>query len=137
MQCGALASSQSQRTGRSNAELLVPLFFNKGRRIPMFDPASEFADVAEWIATGPKPFFLGFGSMVIKDTNAISEMIKKAVVRADCRMIVQSSWSKIDVSGEPRCMFNCIVTPLYVMLCRLILCTLNLICRLKCRALSS
>jgi len=63
----------------------------------------EFSDVSEWIAAGPPPFFLGFGSMVIKDTNTISEMIKKAVIRADCRIIVQSSWSKIDVSGEPRC----------------------------------
>lgn len=66
--------------------------------------ASEFAEVSEWIAAGSPPFFLGFGSMVIKDTKGLAEMIKKAVVMADCRIIVQSSWSKIDVSGEPRCM---------------------------------
>lgn len=64
----------------------------------------EFSELADWIADGPPPFFLGFGSMVIEDTDGISAMIKKAVVRANCRMIVQSSWSKIDVTGEPRCM---------------------------------
>jgi len=70
----------------------------------VFDP-SQFDELTEWIAAGPPPFFLGFGSMVIKDTGSLADMIKKAVVRANCRMIVQSSWSHIDVSGEPRC-FN-------------------------------
>jgi hypothetical protein len=68
-----------------------------------FFDESKFADLSEWIAAGPPPFFLGFGSMVIEDTDGLSEMIKKAVIRADCRIIVQSSWSKIDVTGEPRC----------------------------------
>ena len=68
-----------------------------------FDP-SDFAELSEWIAAGSPPFFLGFGSMVIKDTDGLAAMIKKAVIQADCRMIVQSSWSNIDVSGEPRCM---------------------------------
>jgi len=69
----------------------------------VFDP-SQFAEVTEWIAAGSQPFFLGFGSMVIADTNGLADMIKKAVVQADCRIIVQSSWSHIDVTGEPRCM---------------------------------
>ena len=64
---------------------------------------SEFQEFIEWITEGQPPIFLGFGSMVIKDTNRLAEMIKRAVVQADCRMVVQSGWSKIDVSGEPRC----------------------------------
>lgn len=66
--------------------------------------ASHFEDFTEWLAQGPPPIFLGFGSMMIKDTDRLAEIIKRAVVQADCRMVVQSSWSKIDVSGEPRCM---------------------------------
>lgn len=68
-----------------------------------FFDESQFAELSSWIAEGPPPFFLGFGSMVIEDTDGLADMIKKAVVRADCRIVVQSSWSKIDVSGEPRC----------------------------------
>jgi len=64
---------------------------------------SEFAELTEWLNAGPPPIFLGFGSMVIGDTTKLAAIIKRAVVKADCRMVVQSSWSKLDVSGEPRC----------------------------------
>ena len=69
-----------------------------------FDTA-PFSDLVEWLAAGPPPVFMGFGSMVIKDTEALAEIIKAAVKKADCRIVVQSSWSDFDVSGEPRC-FN-------------------------------
>lgn len=65
---------------------------------------SEFSELSEWLAAGPPPVFLGFGSMVIDETARLAEMIKNAVVRADCRMVVQSSWSSIGVSDEPRYM---------------------------------
>jgi UDP:flavonoid glycosyltransferase YjiC (YdhE family) len=72
----------------------------KGRS--SFD-TSDFSDFTEWLAQGSKPMFLGFGSMVIKDTDRLSSMIKRAAVQADCRVVVQSSWSHLDVDGEPRC----------------------------------
>ena len=65
---------------------------------------SEFSDIAEWITDGPSPIFIGFGSMVINDTQRLANIIKSAAVMADTRIVVQSSWSKIDVSDEPRCM---------------------------------
>jgi UDP:flavonoid glycosyltransferase YjiC (YdhE family) len=65
--------------------------------------ASQFTELQKWLAEGPPPIFFGFGSMIIKDTDRLAEMIKRAVIRADCRMMVQSNWSKLDVSGEPRC----------------------------------
>jgi UDP:flavonoid glycosyltransferase YjiC (YdhE family) len=64
----------------------------------------EFSDLTEWIADGPPPVFLGFGSMVIDDTARLADVIKSAAVISECRIVVQSSWSKIDISGEPRCM---------------------------------
>lgn len=82
---------------------VVGTFVLKPKKANTIFDQSEFSELSEWIAAGPTPFFLGFGSMVIEDTGGLSAMIKKAVVRADCRIIVQSSWSKIDVTGEPRC----------------------------------
>ena len=63
----------------------------------------KFADLIAWIESGTKPVFIGFGSMVIKDTNALEEIIKQAAKQTDTRIVVQSSWSKLDVSGEPLC----------------------------------
>ena len=58
---------------------------------------TPFADIEEWLKKGPKPIFLGFGSMVIQDTSRLEEIIKAAAHKANVRMIVQSSWSKLDV----------------------------------------
>jgi sterol 3beta-glucosyltransferase len=38
--------------------------------------------------------------MVIKDTAALAKMIKDAAKETNTRILVQSSWSKIDVSAE-------------------------------------
>jgi len=84
---------------------VVGTFVLDGSRTGSSFDASDFEDFTDWLAAGPPPIFLGFGSMIIKDTRRVADMIKRAVVQADCRMVVQSSWSNIDVSGEPRC-FN-------------------------------
>lgn len=66
------------------------------------DP-EEYADLIEWMETGEKPIFIGFGSMVIKDTKKLSDMIMEVAQKTKTRIVVQSSWSKLDVSGEPLC----------------------------------
>ena len=48
-----------------------------------------------------KPVFIGFGSMVINDTERLSNIIIDAARTTKTRIIVQSSWSKIDVTSEP------------------------------------
>ena len=63
----------------------------------------EFADVISWINAGDRPIFIGFGSMMIKDTVFLEEVIMEAARVSGCRVIVQSSWSKLDVSHEPLC----------------------------------
>ncbi len=65
----------------------------------------EFSDLIHWIESGEKPVFVGFGSMVIKDTDKLSTVIMEAAKISGCRIVVQSSWSKLDVSAEPLC-FN-------------------------------
>ena len=63
----------------------------------------KFADLIKWLNEGEKPVFIGFGSMVIKDTERLQEMIMKAAKATNTRIVVQSSWSKMDVSSEPLC----------------------------------
>ena len=66
-----------------------------------------FAELIKWLGQNPdptqKPVFIGFGSMVIEDTASLATIIKEAAVKADCRIVVQSSWSNFDVNSEPRC----------------------------------
>jgi len=61
-----------------------------------FDVA-PFAEIEKWLLAGPKPIFIGFGSMVIQDTSRLEEIIKMAAHETNLRIIVQSSWSKLDV----------------------------------------
>lgn len=63
----------------------------------------KFADTIKWLNEGDPPVFIGFGSMVIKDTSRLEGVIMAAAKIANSRIIVQSSWSKMDVSGEPLC----------------------------------
>ena len=60
----------------------------------------KYASLVEWLSKGDPPVFIGFGSMVIKDTAALSEMIKNAAKASLTRIVVQSSWSNLDVSGD-------------------------------------
>jgi UDP-glucoronosyl and UDP-glucosyl transferase len=64
---------------------------------------AAFAEAIAWLESGPKPVFIGFGSMVIKDTTRLATIIREAARRSGSRIIVQSSWSKLDVSGEENC----------------------------------
>jgi len=64
---------------------------------------TPFKDVIEWLDAGPKPIFVGFGSMVIRDPGKLSRIIMEAAKLSGRRVVVQSGWSKMDVSGEPLC----------------------------------
>ncbi len=72
----------------------------EGSEKPAFDPSEAgLGDVVDWLESGPKPVFIGFGSMVIEDPKALEEIIKAAATKVGCRIIVQSGWTKMDVSG--------------------------------------
>mmetsp|Transcript_12063 Transcript_12063/g.16869 ORF Transcript_12063/g.16869 Transcript_12063/m.16869 type:complete len:487 (+) Transcript_12063:80-1540(+) len=66
---------------------------------------TPFAGVIDFLAAGPPPVFIGFGSMVIADTAKLEKLIMAAAKKSGTRVLVQSSWSKLDVSKEPLC-FN-------------------------------
>ncbi|KAL9182657.1 LOW QUALITY PROTEIN: hypothetical protein ACHAXT_013309 [Thalassiosira profunda] len=60
---------------------------------------AKFAGLIKWIESGNKPIFIGFGSMVIDDTTHLQTMIVNAARALGVRIVVQSSWSKLDVEG--------------------------------------
>ena len=70
---------------------------------PLFDPiAAGFQDLNDWFANGgPKPVFIGFGSMVIEDPDKLVKIIIYAAVQVGCRIVVQSGWTDLDVSDCP------------------------------------
>lgn len=59
------------------------------------DPA-----LAAFLDHPDKPAFIGFGSMVIADPQALYTIIVKAAKQTGTRMIVQSSWSKFGDTSE-------------------------------------
>ena len=59
-----------------------------------------FEDLQKWIDAGDPPVFIGFGSMVIKDPAKLETIIKEAAVEANIRIVVQSSWTKLNVEIE-------------------------------------
>ena len=74
---------------------VVGAFVNKAGA-QNFD-TTPFQDLQAWIDAGPPPIFLGFGSMVIPNTDSLVDMIRKAAHATNLRMVVQSSWSKLEV----------------------------------------
>jgi len=44
------------------------------RRNPPLD-VEKFASLIEWIEGGPKPVFIGFGSIVMKNTEGLARMM--------------------------------------------------------------
>ena len=66
---------------------------------------TPFRDLIAWLDQPgqPAPIFVGFGSMVIDDPTHLAELIMSAADKAQCRVVVQSSWTKIDVSASSKC----------------------------------
>ncbi len=66
-----------------------------------FDPIKAgLQDLVYWLESGPKPVFIGFGSMMIDNPKEIADIIMMAAAKVQCRIVVQSGWSKIDVSAS-------------------------------------
>lgn len=62
------------------------------REAPKYDPP---ADIAEFLKTGPAPVYIGFGSIVMDDSTAMTNIILEAVSRCGVRAIVSRGWSKL------------------------------------------
>jgi UDP:flavonoid glycosyltransferase YjiC (YdhE family) len=49
-------------------------------------------DLAAFLAAGPPPVYIGFGSIVVEDPNAMTEMIFEAVKKTGQRALVSKGW---------------------------------------------
>jgi UDP:flavonoid glycosyltransferase YjiC (YdhE family) len=65
-----------------------------------FTPAPELAD---FLAAGPPPVYIGFGSIVVDDPDAMTKMIFEAVKKAGVRALVSKGWGGLgaDALGIP------------------------------------
>ena len=77
--------------------------------------ASNYApppDLAKFLAAGPPPVYIGFGSIVVDDPNAMTKMIFEAVRKTGQRALVSKGWGGLgaDEIGVPDGVFmlgNC------------------------------
>ncbi len=60
------------------------------------------AELVEFLAAGPPPVFVGFGSVVnsAEHSARMSEIVGSALKQAGVRGIVQAGWLQLDVSGD-------------------------------------
>ena len=69
-------------------------------------------DLAEFLEAGPPPLYIGFGSIVVDDPNAMTKMIFEAVKQTGQRALVSKGWGGLgaDALGIPEGVFmlgNC------------------------------
>lgn len=77
-----------------NSVLIYPLdicgFFMRDE--PSYTPPQDLAD---FLARGPPPVYIGFGSIVIDDPTALTNIIKESCRAAGARVIISRGWSKL------------------------------------------
>ena len=64
-------------------------------------------DLAAFLATGPPPVYIGFGSIVVDDPNAMTKLIFEAVKKTGQRALVSKGWGGFgaDALGIPEGVF--------------------------------
>ena len=85
-------------SGRSPA--LIPKPEDWGRHISIsgfyfLSLASNYQpdpDLADFLASGPPPVYIGFGSIVVEDPNAMTKLIFEAVKMTGQRALVSKGW---------------------------------------------
>ncbi|MBM2619536.1 glycosyltransferase family 1 protein [Actinoplanes sp. LDG1-06] len=67
---------------------------------PDFKPAPELVD---FLAAGPPPVYIGFGSMPVEDREALSQLVVSALRRSELRAVVNTGWAGLNTAGENVC----------------------------------
>lgn len=65
------------------------------------DPTPLPADLRDFVAAGPAPVFVGFGSMTGSDPARTTRTVLEAARLAGRRLVVGAGWGGLDVSGLP------------------------------------
>lgn len=58
------------------------------------------AELTEFLAAGPPPVFVGFGSTATKKGAQLSAIVAEATERAGVRVVLQSGWAGLEHSGD-------------------------------------
>ncbi|KAF8890234.1 glycosyltransferase family 1 protein [Mucidula mucida] len=61
---------------------------------------SPSADLAGFLAAGPVPIYIGFGSVVVDDPVAMTKTIFEATKQAGVRLLLSSGWAKLGQCGD-------------------------------------
>lgn len=64
---------------------------------PSWQPPSL---VSDFLAAGPPPVFVGFGSMMPEDPDRLGDLTARALRRAGLRGVVQAGWAGLSVTGD-------------------------------------
>jgi hypothetical protein len=72
------------------------------RNPPSYTPTPE---LDAFLAAGPPPVYIGFGSIVIDDPNKMTAIILEAIQRAGTRAIVSRGWSKLGGEETPNVLY--------------------------------
>jgi UDP:flavonoid glycosyltransferase YjiC (YdhE family) len=64
---------------------------------PEFTPPAELED---FLAAGPPPVFVGFGSTATNKGEQLSGIVADAAARAGVRVVMQSGWSRLEHTAE-------------------------------------
>lgn len=70
-----------------------PLAFEQIRCLHPFEPEPLPPDLERFLAAGPPPVYLGFGSMPDPDPAATTRRVLDAVLRLGCRAIIARGWA--------------------------------------------
>ncbi|KAJ7905039.1 hypothetical protein B0H13DRAFT_2023706 [Mycena leptocephala] len=62
-------------------------------------------DLDAFLRAGPPPVYIGFGSIVVDDPQAMSALLLQAVQAAGVRGIISRGWSKLDGPPSPNVLF--------------------------------
>jgi len=57
-------------------------------------------DVTDFLDAGPRPVFVGFGSMAVGSGERLGPVIVEAIREAGVRAVVQSGWAEMSVEGD-------------------------------------
>lgn len=64
---------------------------------PNWEPPTQLLD---FLASGPPPVFVGFGSMMPADPERLADLTVRALRRAGLRGVVQSGWAGLTAEGD-------------------------------------
>ncbi|MGX8909994.1 glycosyltransferase [Streptomyces netropsis] len=56
--------------------------------------------LADFLASGPPPVYVGFGSLVVAESERLGAVIGSALRTAKVRAVVQTGWSDLSVTGD-------------------------------------